>query len=317
MKTKTIEKLLDKGYRGIDSVEIYKAVFDDAEVWHLMRNILLITYEKYLGQKGLSFCQSYFQEMMNLTHDCCLNEIKQVVLRSRNKFQQSDLNKYYVEDYRKLNLLKSLTIADINSFNGTVIDVGAGDNMLGYVLKKNSSNAARIIGVDIVKSKSIAIDTDLEFRIQTDQSVIPVANNEADTVVLRYALHHMSYEDQLKILDEIKRILKKNGTLIIYENTYSHNLEPRDKDEYYLHKKILYLKNPMRIKLLISVLDIFSEGIKDKHGPFPFTFRTVEEWLNLFKQKQYEIFDLIYYGMPIYDLHQAPLCIFILKHKKT
>ena len=153
----------------------------------------------------------------------------------------------------------------------------------------------------------------LEFRLQLTRKSLPVQTEEADIAVCRYALHHMTYVEQGNILMEIHRGLKPLGRCIVYENSYSLRLEPELPDVNGFNASLLSIGEPVRLRLLLAGLDTFSLGIKNKDMTFPHSFRSFEEWSDLFRTCGFHVRKSHYFGIPVFDLHQAPLACFILE----
>ncbi len=307
-------------YFGFDAVEIYKDILRDKEVLGLIEMILTQTYSEFLGEEGREFISRYFQILKELAKrmegggDIDIKEIKSAFLRIRDIFNQSPLPNKYYGDFRRDNLVRSIKIVGTEKFVGHVVDVGADDNMLGFMLHDLCPSVTNVTGVDIERRSSVKeIPGFLTFKQQKDPTKLSeITTNSADTVVLRYSLHHMTAREQISILNEAKRICKPAGRIIIYEDTYSLTLKPSEVDDYGLHNKMCQLKDSQRIRLLLAGLDTFSFGIKDKHQPFPFTYKSIEEWTDFYKELGFIVSNELYFGIPIYDLHQAPLCIFVL-----
>jgi SAM-dependent methyltransferase len=302
-------------YYGIDSVEVYRLVTADTDVLELLSDIMHLTYRTFLGSKGNWFVDKYLRSIRSLEPGCTTAEIKRLMLDARLEFRRSHLNNYYHQVFRSTNLLTSVRLVGGHRFRGAVVDVGAADNALGLLLlSQYPCHVSQVIGVDIARSDVIQTGRGLQFRLQENPSTVPVANAEADTAVLRYVLHHMPDEEQICILNEAKRILKPGGIILVYENTYSFNRPPLE-DRHSLNQRIIGLGSQERIHLLLASLDTFSQGIKEKLGPFPFTYHSFEEWLHLFACLELELVDVQYYGMPILDLHQSPLGVFVLRRR--
>ena len=102
------------------------------------------------------------------------------------------------------------------------IGIGPGSNLKHY----DSSKINKIYGVDpsielneIARKRANKHDLDIEFLIES-ASKLSVADNSIDTVVSTYALCSIPEPD--KTLQEIKRVLKKDGFFIFSE----HGLSP-------------------------------------------------------------------------------------------
>ncbi|MDH3328424.1 MAG: class I SAM-dependent methyltransferase [Desulfobulbaceae bacterium] len=82
---------------------------------------------------------------------------------------------------------------------GDLMDLACGDNRL---VRKNGSG----VGVDIVDYQNVDI-------VCPDFSNLPFAENTFDTVTILAALNY--FDNPVKVLSEIARILKPDGTLLV------------------------------------------------------------------------------------------------------
>ena len=92
---------------------------------------------------------------------------------------------------------------------GNVLDVGAGRCYIARELKEKYKIKPTCIDVDDLN------ETDLKLIVY-DGKRIPYKNNKFDTVLLVYVLHHC--ENPINVLKECKRVCKKNGKIIIFED---------------------------------------------------------------------------------------------------
>lgn len=136
--------------------------------------------------------------------------------------------------------------------NQRYADVGCGNGVVSHYLAKVLK--IDITGCDILKY----LKYDIPFKKMRSVGKIPFNNNSFDGVMINDVLHHMSYRNQKKILNEGCRVAKK---LLIFEE------EPT-----YLAKIFDYLLN----KIHNSQMDV------------PLSYRSRKEWENLFKQMRYK-----------------------------
>ncbi len=122
----------------------------------------------------------------------------------------------------------------------TVLDIACGE---GYGSNLLAKHAKKVIGMDISgeavtnASRKYAGETNLEFR-QGSCVNISFESGYFDVVVSFETIEHLAEHD--KMLDEIKRVLKKDGILIISSpNRKTYTDDPGHKNEY--HVKELYL----------------------------------------------------------------------------
>ncbi len=305
----------EKRNYGLNSSAILLELIDKPQIIEIIDILFSITYKKYFGEKGITFFKIYISFLQGLNSQDDLTTVKKRILGLRNEFDLLGLNDYYTNNFRQKNLLDSLSLINSSYVNGKVIDIGADDNCLAHVLVANYCGVSSVLGTDITNNNKSTNTKNINFKVQDNGSTLPAPNDSFDVAICRYSLHHMSKQEQLSIISEITRILKHKGTLIVYENSISHTKTPMIEESLFLHKKIGCLSDE-NFKILMSALDVFSLGIKDKNQHFPFTYRTVEEWESIFKDS-FSIKQILYYGLPMIDLHQAPLAIFVLENTKV
>ena len=91
---------------------------------------------------------------------------------------------------------------------------------------------------------------------------VPAADRSFDVVLLLFALHHNAYESQSKVLDEAVRLASKR--LIVIEDTPMNRVD---------HAFNLFWDRVLNLR----------------HGvPTPFSFRNVDEWLEVFREHDLE-----------------------------
>lgn len=125
------------------------------------------------------------------------------------------IEKWFFEKWRK-NLLKKI--------NGKILEVGVGTGKNLQYYHKN----AKVIAIDLslkmltkarlklkkLKNKNVKL-------IQMDAQKLKFKNNSFDYVVCTFVL--CSVPDPLKTLKEIKRVLKKTGSILMIEHILSKN----------------------------------------------------------------------------------------------
>lgn len=293
---------------GLDVVRSFNFIYADTRVGSLVRDILLHTYEKFLGAPGEEFCRNALQDLQDYSRNLGQNGLAQHILHRREQFENSAMSVQYHGSYREQNLMTTIDLLGRENFRGIVADIGCDDNRLGHLIVANCSAARKVIGTDLHDPGHTTPGSSVEFRLAPDTATIPLDTNEADTVVIRYALHHMQRMLQQKILSEVRRILTPGGRLLILENSFSNSASARLSDELGFEYRTRVLDEAGLLTVLLTALDTFSLFIKDKFGPFPSTYRTPEEWSKLLSLMgfpgSYE-----YLGYPMHDLHQAPLTV--------
>ncbi len=118
------------------------------------------------------------------------------------------------------NLYKIDEIKEALDLNGdeVVVDIGGGTGKLAEILR------CRCKKVYVLDESQGMLS-----KVRTNEKIIPVLGNAMDTnfetnsvdvVILSDVLHHIEY--QAKLIDEINRILKKSGKLLIMDFEKKH-----------------------------------------------------------------------------------------------
>jgi len=100
----------------------------------------------------------------------------------------------------------------------TILDFGCGKLTFLKNIAESNQNIKKLIGMD---SKSQPDLADLDLRIEFVRSLGGVADASVDLAVIKLVLHHLENEQQAKdIFAEIQRVLRPNGKLIVFEESF-------------------------------------------------------------------------------------------------
>jgi ubiquinone/menaquinone biosynthesis C-methylase UbiE len=129
------------------------------------------------------------------------------------KFSGAD-SQYFAE--MKIKLLKNKE----TNVQQRVLDIGCGDGLTEVYFAQYFS-AWQIDGID-VSEESITVAKQRKLpnaNFQTYDSIhFPFENNSFDKVFIANVLHHVAFNKHADIFNEIFRVLKKNGKILIYEH---------------------------------------------------------------------------------------------------
>lgn len=124
---------------------------------------------------------------------------------------------------------------NIISKEKVVLDAGCGTGKFLNILE---TNAQKYIGMDLSEkqletAKLKSIKNNSEF-ICSNLSKIPLEDNTVDLIISSWVLGTITdLEERNNVLNELKRVLKKNGHIILVENAENSEFEiirGRDKD---------------------------------------------------------------------------------------
>ena len=133
---------------------------------------------------------------------------------------------------------------------GNVLDVGAGRCYIAEELQNNNK-----INVTCIDVKDLS-QADMNVIVY-DGKKIPFKDNEFDTALIAYVLHHC--EEPIEVLKEVIRVTR--GNIVIFEDT--------------------------KPSAFVNMMDFFSNKLRGIDTPFK--FRTEREWLDVFKKLNLKI----------------------------
>lgn len=155
--------------------------------------------------------------------------------------------------------IRKKIVQQIDANYKTVLDVATGTGSLAIEL---SNSAAKVVGIDL-SSKMLEVaekkrkNNNLTF-LQMDASKTNFKDEEFDIVTISLGLHDMPPDVRSLVLNEIKRVLKKDGKLYILE----HDL-PKDK---LLGLISSHLINTFESKYFLDFVQSNFENFLNKHG---------------------------------------------------
>jgi ubiquinone/menaquinone biosynthesis C-methylase UbiE len=129
-----------------------------------------------------------------------------------------------------------------------VLDVGCGTGIVSFQLKKQFN--IKVTGCDIDKYTLVNIP----YKQMNSIDNIPFPKHSFDTSLFIDVLHHMNYQNQEKLLFEASRV---STVILIFE------LKPT---------------------VIGKICDYIINKLHNPRMGIPFTYRTPEEWQNLFKK---------------------------------
>lgn len=131
---------------------------------------------------------------------------------NKNWFNRKDTFNYLNEDQEnKIRIKKVINLFQKQNSKKRVLDLGCGD---GQISKKIKDLGFDVYGVDLVKGNlNLARKKGIKTKLGDLNKKIPFKNDSFDIVYAGEIIEHIY--DTRNILSEIKRVLKKEGILII------------------------------------------------------------------------------------------------------
>ena len=170
-------------------------------------------------------------------------------------------DEYWKEHINK-DLEEDLWINDYKDYlnGGTCLDLGCG---IGQFSKWFIENGYEVISSDISK---IALEKVKEFNsnvVNVDmREKLPFEDNKFDVVFANLSIHYFSDSDTKELMNEIKRILKKDGLFIGSVNgiqgleKIKETAQELDYHYYYNKDKYIRLFDVEDVKNYLSIFDI-------------------------------------------------------------
>lgn len=114
--------------------------------------------------------------------------------------------------------IRKKVIQEVNPTQASILDVATGTGSLAIAL---SASAAKVVGIDLSSkmldmAKKKRRNDKLSF-LQMDASSMTFEDETFDIVTISLGLHDMPLEIRTLVLQEVKRVLKKDGKLFILE----------------------------------------------------------------------------------------------------
>ena len=121
-------------------------------------------------------------------------------------------------DYQKV-AIEKIEVSDFSA-NGLILDIGGGGEGVIGQLKGN-----QVISVDISKQELVDAPSK-NLKIVMDARDLKFIDNSFNTVVIFYTMMYINGADHQKVLNEVYRVLKPGGKLMIWDV----NLPALDKE---------------------------------------------------------------------------------------
>jgi len=185
-----------------------------------------------------------------------------------------------------------------------IADIGCGTGILAKLLS-DSGKFKEIVGIEIIQYPEWGIYSNDHTRfkeVQEEGLEAFLIEEQPDSVVLTWVLHHMEYDQQVRYMQRVYEVLKPGAQVVILEDSYSNMLSPQYGKE--LHEKFMTLTLDER-QSITGINDWTANRVLGQREkvPVPFGYRTVEEWKVMFGEIGYKNTYEKYIGFPDRDVY--------------
>ena len=216
------------------------------------------------------------------------NKLNNIKNEWEDKWNFNSWAKSYDDDVKKDNgelkiyknyelILQSIydLVEDLNKKNSKILEIGVGT---GNLASKFLNSNYDIVGIDQSREMlSVAKEKYPSLKVRLGEFLkIPYDNKSFDIIISTYAFHHLNESEKCIAIEEMIRVLKDNGVIIIgdlmFESKDSEekilkNLSQKQieiiKDEYYSYIDLLsYEFNKYNKKLEYNRIDKFNYIIR-------------------------------------------------------
>lgn len=208
---------------------------------------------------------------------------------ARKKFPQlvkSDGNKYSakLKSFRKLKVQNLAKRIKKYIRGGVIADIGGRKEDLVEEIMRNNKDVKNAYVTDIGNFEETSKNEKVKFIVQPSLTELPFLKGTIDTSILSLVLHHLSKEDQEKMIESTLFSLKDGGRIILIEDSYSESDTFKSANE---NIKSFMRFNSKNRKRILSFYDWFGNKITRNRDNVPLTFnyRTMEKWKELFEKK--------------------------------
>ncbi|SCJ95056.1 Uncharacterized methyltransferase BT9727_4108 [uncultured Clostridium sp.] len=237
----------------------WKLVNDEIHRLNVIRKSLEQVIDKIYQETDKYTVKDDLLEIINESNK--LNEIKN---EWKDKWNFNSWAKSYDDDVKKdtgeLKIYKNYDlilqsvydlVEALDRRNSNILEIGVGTGNLASKFLKNNYN---IIGIDQSREMlSVAKEKYPSLKVRLGEFLkIPYDNNSFDIIISTYAFHHLNEEEKCIAIEEIIRVLKDDGVIIIGDLMFESKEEEQEmlknlsqkqiyaiKDEYYSYIDLL------------------------------------------------------------------------------
>jgi 2-polyprenyl-3-methyl-5-hydroxy-6-metoxy-1,4-benzoquinol methylase len=267
-------------------------------------------YFDYVNQIDDMVEDSFYLLLLSQSDGLDLDKlIRMSDLIKRQIFHNHDSSFWFNDIYKQYKLYirpqKDLSLIKRHIKGKKVLDFGSGGGYLALAMHKAGFNVYTADVLDYRIPDAVA----LPFVKMKNPLDVPFNNDSFDTVIVKTVLHHVDAKNLSMLVRKLVRVGKR---IIVEEDTYDvpsyvSGLEKGLKEQPFLKE---FLEMPKKTQLeSLSLLDYFANAIVlGSFGVpeinFPFQFKTVEEWKQMFESAGAKLTNASLFGFSNGKMHK-------------
>ena len=188
--------------------------------------------------------------------------------------------------------IDKLSLIDFTNVN-SIADIGANKLDTLNKIARFYPHIEKLVGIDINPPFKISKYKDKikYYQVQSDSTSYPLGKNCFDVINFQFSLHHFQSEKQIReVILNCKNYLKRNGRLIIWEESFENEINLKDlvagnnslgiRTDFNLTKKFYDLSREKRFEFII--VNDWLINVNNPHMQWTGLYKDRDEWIYLF-----------------------------------
>lgn len=183
----------------------------------------------------------------------------------KNQKKLEDLYQGFFGSKENCELLAQYIPEELYSLESpTIVDAGSSQGILGNYVREEFAKRGSKPRLVMIDTNSVAMK---QSQVQAEKIVgnlteSPLISESADLVILRSVLQYVAMEEQIKILEEINRILKPGGVLLSQFCSYATQKQAEYFNELFISakRKVAFCGKEEGIKMHQQIFDVITEA---------------------------------------------------------
>ncbi len=268
------------------------------QIWQSQK-VTQLLYEQYFKNflaAGVANADTFTDKLVNFTFE------------NKDKLSEIELLDNISQVFKNVRKLDTLKATEINVFDlfdignpKVFLDYGANKLKTTNRIAKKYPNLEKIYATDVVIPKEYNFVSPEKFeylQINPENSKVNLANASVDFINIQFVLHHVLNDKIInQIIQEVFRILKPNGKLLLWEETFENKIDVdqlveknnklgilTDKD---LTEKFYNLTKEQRFEYILANDWLINPG--NEHMQWTNIYKSFEEWSELFQKHGFKM----------------------------